>query len=303
MKIIYSILTGATLLVLTGCGKNNYYIAEDPNEERVNNPGLVTVSTTGGTAGSQQGSTILLTDAAGKEFNITTGQTNELEAGSYLLAIATPAAGGSSEDIKQLTIKGTTVSLTPTAEGLLPAAPSFEAGASTITVAKYEETKVNVPLHAMTREVVFEAVIRGADMSEVTPVNITLAGVAASADMSKGFSGGTSGADKAGTRGTTPAYHVSTTLSTAEGSTLLTGTIRLLGMDTNNAQKITVTGTRSDGTHLLFEMDATKLLSDFNNGQSAIPHKLSVELRYNTQTELTGSIRPWEPGWESNTTN
>lgn len=302
MKIINKILTGTALVILTACGRDSYYIAENPNEDRVYEPGLATVGTTGGTGGEQKESTILLTAASGEVFTLTHGKQSELEAGNYRIVVAAPAAGSTAETMKQLSIQGTTVSLVPDANGLLPAAPHFEAGVGNLTIAKYTETKADVALHPMTREVAFEAIIKGAAISEVSPISISLSGVSASADINKGFAGT---AGDVASRNTTRAsgYSVVTALAATEGGTLLKGTIRLLGLDVSGTQKIIITGTRADGTHPLFEMDVTSLLSGFNDGKATVAHTIAMELTYDTQAGLTGNILPWTPGWESDVTN
>lgn len=293
MKILTQIITGTVLLTLAACGKDSYYTVYDPNDRPIEQPGNVTIQIVGDMS-EKANSTIILTDASGYIIRVKPGETSTVEATTYQVSILTPLIKGA--DMSTLSLKGNTVNLAASTDNELPSVPLFAGGSGTVTITKNGNQTLNITPQSMTHALTYQVTLTGANLSEIEPITATLQGIAASQTLPSSSTHITN-------RGEAANYFTSTVLTQEDGSKLLQGTIRILGIDTNQRQLLVIKGTRADGMHPILELDITDQLANFNSGSAYETKKLAIQLIYDTKTGLTGSIVPWHPGWESDVTN
>lgn len=273
------------VILFAACGKDN----EGPFKD----PGTVKVDvTTGETDGDTKNASITLTDADGNTVTIPAGESIEVESGTYQVAAVNPGKGTATEEMKLLVVKGNQVSLTPDADGGIPSAPAFEAGAGALTVSGDQVTQTKIDLLPMSRGVDLKVALVGADADDLQQITARIYGIAASRTIGDGFS-------PRSVRAAMEGYFVAATLKQAADGTWLVSAVRLLGVDTNRKQYLLVVGTLKDGKQKTLELDVTSLFEGFNTGVATEPLKLAATLEYEVGAGLTGNVTNWTPGWDT----
>ena len=291
-----SLLLLSWSLLLASCGRDTYYvIPQEPGQKPLEDPGTVKVDVVPAEEGgeSTKDATITLTDATGNKVTVTPGESIEVESGTYQLTAVNPAGDTTPEEMKSLVVTSNEISLTPSAEGELPSAPAFEAGAGTLTVAGNQVTQTRLDLHPMTREVELKVALRGAGISDLQMIKARIYGISASRSIGEGFGG-------RGVRAVPEGYFVTALLTPTADGALLVSAVRLLGIDTDKKQTLFVTGTLKDGTLKTLELDVSSLFEGFNSGSAAESLKLAATLEYEVGAGLTGTVTDWTPGWDTN---
>lgn len=266
------------ILLMPSCDKREFYIPMTENGQIIERPGQVITTVTSTQVKNAQ----VIFYAPGKpEINTTTGIPIDIEAGNYQVVIVT--------NDEHLTINGTVASLPIKEDGETIQAPMFYAGVGNITVKEGEINELSIPVHPMTREVQFQFSIRGVSTQDVQKVEILLYGILTSCNLNEGFM-------TSSTPRSVPGTYFIRAVPELKENTYFTN-VRLLGIDSTQNQEIVTQITFHNGTTYTFKEDVSKHLSSFNEGyaDTALVMETQIILDIN---EISGSIRPWEPGIE-----
>lgn len=266
------------ILLMASCDKREFYIPMTENGQIIERPGQVITTVTSTQVKNAQ----VIFYAPGKpEINTTTGIPIDIEAGNYQVVIVT--------NDEHLTINGAVASLPIKEDGETIQVPMFYAGVGNITVKEGEINELSIPVHPMTREVQFQFSIRGVSTQDVQKVEILLYGILTSCNLNEGFM-------TSSTPRSVPGIYFIRAVPELKENTYFTN-VRLLGIDSTQKQEIVTQIIFHNGTTYTFKEDVSKHLSGFNEGyaDTALVMETQIILDIN---EISGSIRPWEPGIE-----
>lgn len=266
------------ILLMASCDKREFYIPMTENGQIIEHPGQVITIVTSTQVEKAQ---VIFYSPGKPEINTITGTPIDIEAGNYQVVIVT--------NNELLTMNGTVASLPITEDGETIQAPMFYAGVGNITVKEGEINNLSIPVHPMTREVQFQFSIRGVSILDVQKVEVSLYGILASCNLNEGFIISNTPRNIAGP------YFIRTFPELKE-NTYLTK-IRLLGIDSTQKQEIVTQIMLNNGTTYTFNEDVSKHLSDFNEGYADIALVMEAQIILDID-EITGSIKPWQPGIE-----
>lgn len=264
-----------TATVLTACHDREYIIINGPDEELVKNPGRVVLDPDGLPADAR--AQILDNDNI-VHAEMSPGDFADVQKGTYRLVTVTPREG--------LTVSGTTATLSAADAASLPQAPGFSAGVSTVTVVADKTVTIRTTIAAMTRQLVVKLAYTGYQPSDISSIEMDVYNPAASVDVSRGFGGviASSGGERY-----TRAVLANPPTAQEDFS------FNLLGFEPSAGHRIVIRF-RLGATEEVFTQDITTSVAAFNNGPAADPLVLTATVS-REDGEITGDIKPWEPGW------
>lgn len=273
-KLLYM----AVILLLASCDKRDFYIPTTGDGQIIERPGQAIATVTSTTIENAQ---VFLYASGKPSISTTTGVPVDIEAGAYQVVIVT--------DNENVEIKGTTASLPTNEDGETIQAPAFYAGVGNIVVKEGEVTKLSIPVHPMTREVLFQFSISGISPTEIQSIEVLLYGILAQCNLGEGF------AESSAPRSATPLYYIRTIPEQKEDKYYTE--MRLLGIDPSQKQEVTIHLTGTNGSMYTFTEDVSSSLAGFNKGYADVALVMKTQITLDLDA-ITGSIKPWIPGNE-----
>ena len=132
--------------------------------------------------------------------------------------------------------------------------------------------------------------LQAIEPEDITSVDYTLTGVATSVDLSQPYLALTS------TPGGTLAGSIAS-LTASDGQLVGTDDTQVLGINLSTPPVLTINVTLAAGTLRTLELDVAEVLDELQASTTAQPLTLHAIMSIG-MGEPTGSIEPWEPGWD-----
>lgn len=291
MRRLSTLLLPALLtLLLAACDKQTFY--EPPvmpgTGKPIENPTRLTVHT--GTASSiSEDVVVYLLSADGGEVlaSFAPGTPVDVEADKYLIVKTnTPWEGAAFEApfVKLVT------TATRAADGVVGSAPDVHAAHHTVDLQANQTHEFTLDLTSYTRTLDLSVSLQGITAEAIASVAYELTGVNHTAHLATPF-GNAGSTGNATLQGTFPAPSAD-----SEGVLATSASVRLLGLNFEAGQLLTVSATLADGSVQRVSLDAHKLLAGFYalpaTGSIALHAVLSFGM-----DEVSGSIDGWTTGW------
>ena len=266
-KIIISLL--AALMVLASCRKDReYYILELEHPGQIAIPDDIDLPV----------DIIIIDEDDDDETEVEPGDEVDVETGRYKLVVMKNSTG--------IVRKGVVASLPAASGGEVPSDPALLADVVTVIV---YENKITIPainLKPMTREVQIRVGVEGVAPANISSVRATLHGVANTLNMEQGF-GAVSGSANHYCTVQMQGYAADNTMS-----------MRIFGIVPGVSPTITIEVATTKGDVHRLELDVSSVLKNFNTGTPTQQVLLYAQLTVKTGAGVTGTIKPWKPGWE-----
>lgn len=292
MRRFSTLLLPALLtLLLVACDKQTFY--ETPvmpgTGKPIENPTRLTVHT-GSASSIDEGIVVYLLSADGSEVlaSFAPGTPVDVEAGKYLiLKTNTPWEGATFETpLAKLALAATRA-----ADGTVGSAPDIHAAHRIVDLQANRTHEFTLDLAPYTRTLDLSVALQGITAEAIASVAYELTGVNHTAHLATPF-GNAGSSGNATLQGTFPAPSVD-----SEGVLATAASVRLLGLDFEAGQQLTVSATLTDGSVQRVSLDAHKLLAAFY----ALPATGSIVLHAVLSfgmDEVSGSIDGWTSGWD-----
>lgn len=264
MKGKITILLLVSLMILTGCKKDD------------DNPGKITIPDN---TELPPGTIITIITEDGEEIKVTPGASIDVEPGTYRIVVTKNSEG--------VTIKKTIASLPASSGGEVPQAPALLADVIDVTVTNDQVFVPGISLKPMTREVQVRVNIAGLNPDKIASVKVTLYGVGNTIDLAQGFGS---------VAATESVYHTSMSMQGYQPASILA--MHIMGIAPGGSPRIKIEVTTKDGQVHELQQDVTQALAGFNTGDPTQPVLLNADLTVTTEVGMTGTIKPWKPGWE-----
>ena len=268
------------LLLLSGCVKDDLFHTGHPQQ------GAVRVTTTWDGHSSDAVLPLTYVLRLGSEEQTVTGATNVFGSlffpGKQFLSAYNNPAG--------FTVSGTTATVGTQTDGSLDPTPdNFFAATDTLDIQADAQLDVTLPMKQYTRQLILTLYLSAGDERRISTTSSTLTGVASSVDFSTGHLSATAG------HTLHPSFVLGTgssTRATAAPQSVLTATIRLLGVDTAEKQQLTVNVMMTNGTAETVTSDITDALKNFSVG-TLDPLILNATLTLSSDAGIHASIHDW----------
>lgn len=259
------------LIVMTGCRRDHEYYILD-----IENPGQIAIPED---IEPPVNITIIPDDDDGGDgIEVNPGDIIDVEEGNYLMVVTRHDQG--------MVIRRTIATLPAAQDGLVPVAPPLLADVVKVTVYANKITIPLINLRPMTRQVHLRLSVAGVTLTNIASVRATLTGVANVLNLQHGF----------GSVSATGNTHSSVQMQGYQAGSLLE--FRLLGTMPAVDATMTIELTTTGGDVHRLQTSVASALSGFNKGTPANPVLLHADLIVKTGAGMSGTIKPWKPGWE-----
>lgn len=287
MRNNYRIALFALLaLCLTACIKEGYDSDNCPGEF------IIIPAYPEGEVAEGKGTQTIITKPDGSKETIEIGSDHPLDLGEGTHTITTTQ--GKTENV---TVDKNTVSIETDEEGVPEEPGDFSGGYVDITVGPNGEsgsTSYEVPINRQTRPLIIKVKFVGNNVPMVKVMAGTVSGIAFSRDLNHGFSP-TDGKPRhpALTSGTVP-YSFGKAENTAGGQDFLSETRRLLGIDGDAEQLLTLDILFVSNMYMRYEFDITRAMDEFHITDVSKPWTVEITIRLGA--DFSATIEDWKAG-------
>lgn len=280
------------LLLLASCIKEGY--------DRDNCPGEYTITPltpdelSEGAVEMTGAKVTLVNSATGEKQDVTVGSDTpiDLEDGTYTVVAV---KGTENENV---TVDGKTVSVTTKPDGTANDIPEDLAGGYTdITVSDSPTDQgninFNVPTHVQSRPLTVKLTFEGENTALIESIGGMVDGIALSRDLNNGFVP-TDGQPR---HPATTAGSINYSFTKDAEGNLYTDSHRLLGIDGDDTQTLTLTVNYAGGVQKTYTFDVTQKMDGFHTTDVLNPWVIEITLRLGA--DFTATIEDWASGPES----
>ena len=273
------LLIGVTLILATGCVKDDLYNTPHPDKGAV----MVTTDWSGRSSDATVPESYVL--RIGDKEQTVSGETNTFSdlflPGMQDLLVFHQAEG--------ITVSGTTATVNTLTNGTLEPMPGcLFSGTAELEIMKDDTLNITVPMQQHTRRLTLTLKLNPGDEQRITRTSATLTGIASAIDLTTGAINSTDG------KTVIPAFAFGTDNETrATGQPILIATLRLLGVIAKEKQVLTLAVTLTDGHVEDITTDLTEALKHFDTGADMEPLTLDATLTLPPKAGMSGSITGW----------
>lgn len=287
MRNNYRIALFALLaLCLTACIKEGYDSDNCPGEF------VIIPAYPDGEAGGGEGTQTIITKPDGSKEQVEIGSDHplDLEEGTHTVT----STQGKTDN---LTVDGSIVTIETDEEGNPKEPGDFAGGYVDITVGPNGEsgsTSYEVPVNRQTRPLIIKVKLVGNNVPMVKGMAGTVSGIAFSRNLNHGFLP-TDGQPRhpALTSGTVP-YSFEKSETTTGGQDFLSETRRLLGIDGDAEQQLTLDILFGNNTYMRYEFDITRAMDEFHITDVSKPWTIEITIRLGA--DFSATIEDWKAG-------
>ena len=276
------LLTGSVLILAMGCVKETLYNTPHPDKGAV----AVTTHWSGISSDAVRAESYLL--RIGSSTQAVSGVTNTfrelLPEGTYSLLVQNMPHG--------MSVGAQTATVDTLADGTLEPLPEYLFSAvQELEVIRDDTLKAEVKMRQHNRRLTLVLKLTPSDGRHIAGTSATLTGIASAVDLTTGAITSTEG------KTVVPVFVLGTeNRDRATGQPVLVATLRLLGVQPEEEQVLTLAVTLADGQVQTITSDLTEALRNFSTGAGVEPLTLDATLTLPPRAGMSGSITDWLPG-------